>query len=168
MKHPSFITNIFQLFTSLQYRCSSTKSPPSCIGHLQMHPCYWFSSRVTCANSHWWPHLYPMGDCALLFPECHTQKHRDKCNKFLQECRWHKLCLKSRGGQRAATRMHFSEFTHHITEIMAAEEYTHTIVTQAYTLSLKHTWGRMNNIPTPLSHIVYLSPLLSLFHCFST
>lgn len=39
---------------------------------------------------------------------------------------------------------------------MATKEYTHTIVTQAYIVSLKHTWGGRGK-KHHLSYMVYLS-----------
>ena len=77
-------------------------------------------------------------------------------------------CVRSQGRHRGATRMHCSGFTCHI---MATEEYTHTIVTQTRMVSLRQTWGRMNNIPPHLSYSWFIStlstPLLSLSLLFT-
>lgn len=111
-----------------------------------------FGSPALKANDD--PTSIPWVSAPALFHKCFTgDPHRvtSSAGKLLTLTA---NCIRSRGGQRAATRMHRTGFTHHITEIMAAEEYTHTIVTQTYPLSLKqHVREDEQHTTTSLTHL---------------
>lgn len=87
------LTNLFLCIYFIDlFFIQYTRCPPSSSGRLQIHLVYCLFFCVTCAKSHWWPHLptsIPRVSALDLFHQCFTEDPNRVTKQVLLESWWH-------------------------------------------------------------------------------